>query len=78
MNVYLMGWSGDRLIDDRITRDGVDIPSVLITVAITVQPAALESLYSNVVLAGRDFCRFCSSVAGVGVWNRLIVLRVGI
>lgn len=68
LDIYLKGWSGDRVIVDRKgsgDRAGTQlvIQRAVLTVAITVQPAALSELRKHPELAGRGFtARFMYSV----------------
>jgi len=41
---YLAGHDGDRFVSDRVSRDSVHIPRLVLTLTLTIQPSVLEDL----------------------------------
>jgi len=55
LDVYLKGWSGERIDVQRKGTGRVHIKAALLTVGLTVQPHALNQLRGTQVLSGRGF-----------------------
>jgi hypothetical protein len=76
--VYLQGWSGDAITQDRVGRAAIRIKEALLTVCVTTQPVVLARLGENPELAGRGLpVRFMFAVppSNVGARDRYAVLR---
>jgi hypothetical protein len=53
MDLFLEGWSGGRLVVDRIKRDSISIRSANVAVVTTVQPHTLDAIGARKEFAGR-------------------------
>jgi replicative DNA helicase len=53
LDVYLQGWSGDKIDTQRIGREGVSTVSAILTMVLTVQPSVIAGLAQKPELAGR-------------------------
>lgn len=76
--VYLQGWSGDTITQDRIGRAAIRIEEALLTICVTTQPSVLARLGENPDLAGRGLpVRFMFAVppSNVGRRDRWAVLQ---
>ena len=76
--VYLQGWSGDSITQDRIGRAAIKIDEALLSICVTTQPAVLAKLGENPELAGRGLpVRFMFAVppSNVGHRDRRAVLN---
>lgn len=74
LDVYLMGWSGDRIVVDRVGRGPLSIERPLLTVGVTVQPDVIESLAHKPHLAGRGLtARFMYSMPPDTVGGRNMI-----
>ena len=76
--VYLQGWSGDAITQDRVGRAAIQIKEALLAICVTTQPSVLARLGENPELAGRGLpVRFMFSVppSNVGARDRYAVLR---
>jgi replicative DNA helicase len=63
LDVYLQGWSGDRLDTARIGREANVAPEAILTMVLTVQPSVIAALSERPELAGRGLtARFMYSV----------------
>ena len=71
LDVYLKGFSGDSLRQNRVKRDAVVIDECLLTICVTTQPAVLESLSAAPQLAARGAtARFMYAVPAHTVGTR--------
>ncbi len=71
LDIYLKGFSGDSLRQNRIKRDAIAIEECLLTICVTTQPAVLESLSAAPQLAQRGAtARFMYAVPPVNIGAR--------
>lgn len=78
LDVYLKGWSADRVLVKRVTRAPVDVPEAVITMAVTVQPSIIRQLSEHPELAGRGLtARFMYSLPDPLVGQRDFIAQLG-
>jgi hypothetical protein len=78
LDIYLKGWSGDAINQDRAGRDAVSLAHPLVSVCVTPQPILVKRIGENPELAGRGVsARFLYSVpfSNVGGRDRTAVRR---
>lgn len=63
IDVILKGYSGDRFVQDRVTRKGVSLNNPLITILLYVQPIMIKQIMENSEFIGRGLnARFLYSM----------------
>lgn len=63
IDIVLKGYSGDRFIQDRVTRKGVSLNNPLITILLYVQPIVIKEIMENSEFIGRGLnARFLYSI----------------
>lgn len=78
LDVYLQGWSGDRLDSSRISREANQTDEALLTMVLTVQPKVISDLADRPELAGRGLtARFMYSMPPDVLGQRDLRLRHG-
>ena len=76
LEIYLQGWSADRLDTVRVGRDANQADEALLTMVLTVQPSVIAALADKPELAGRGLtARFMYSVPPDVLGHRDMSLR---
>lgn len=72
-NVYLMAHSGDDLITDRVSRNGVRVVRPALTCAYAIQPTVIEALAKNSIFRSRGLLgRFLYAAPQSWIGNRSV------
>ncbi len=76
LDVYLQGWSGDRLDTVRVGREANEAPEAILTMVLTVQPSVIRALADTPELAGRGLtARFMYAVPPDVLGHRDLAFR---
>ena len=71
IDIILKGYSGDRFIQDRMTRKGVSLNSPLVTMLLYVQPIVIREVMENSEFMGRGLnARFLYSIPPSAIGKR--------
>jgi putative DNA primase/helicase len=71
LDIFLQGWSGDDITQDRVGRESLVIRDARLTVALTVQPIVIAQIGENGEFAGRGLlARFMYSIPANTVGKR--------